>query len=498
MTSELPVPKIQVDRDFKIGDVSGQIAIGEGITQTFYKDCTFILPDGSTVLDKSWLYTQGIRPTTDPNNIFGRHRELDEIDKLFKQCTALAITGFRGTGKSTLASMYLDIIEKRGEYAGIYWRKVDETIDVGDVVGSFFTAIGKPVQDAGRYKIEDLINLFFRELNAAPYFLVLDNFEILLDPQTNKPKKPGFSDLIEKATENAGRSHVIFTSWECPASDRGIRPTWYPLGGLDEPGAIQLLRQRGLTEPENELKEAIKLSGGHPLALVLMVQLVTGGAETLPSILKDDTLWKGEVAENILNKVYKERLNDEEHKLLQYVSLYREPVPSKAIATAANDPAYTEAFVKKTAFGLTLKSLSQKTGENYWEESLIQSYANDKLADRVERHKLAYQYYLSLPLPEKRTKKDDVQSLIEAHYHACMAKEYDKAVGIIFYNNLNEHLDTWGDSIILVDLYAGVLPKNHFSDETLLSDIAIHGDVLGNMGYAYYTLGDVRKSIPVL
>ncbi len=250
---------------------AGAIAAGGNIS---FKDCTFILPDGSAVQGKSWLYTQGIRPTTDPNNIFGRQRELDEIDKLFKQCTALAITGFRGTGKSTLASMYIDIIEKKGEYAGIYWRKVDETIDIGDVVGSFFTAIGKPVQGAGRYKIEDLINLLFRELNAAPYFLVLDNFEILLDPQTNKPKKPGFSDLIEKATESASKSHVIFTSWECPASDRGIRPTWYPLGGLDEPAAIQLLRQRGLTEPENELKMAIKLSGGHPLALVLLVQLV--------------------------------------------------------------------------------------------------------------------------------------------------------------------------------------------------------------------------------
>ncbi len=128
MTSEPSALKIQVGGDFKIGDVSGQSAIGDGITQTqtIYKDCTFILPDGSTVQGKSWLYTQGIKPTTDPNNIFGRQRELDEIDKLFKQCTALAFTGFRGTGKSTLASMYLDRIEKRGEFAGIYWRRVND------------------------------------------------------------------------------------------------------------------------------------------------------------------------------------------------------------------------------------------------------------------------------------------------------------------------------------------------------------------------------------
>ena len=61
------------------------------------------------------------------------------------------------------------------------------------------------------------------------------------------------------------------------------------------------------------------------------MQLVEEGAETLSSILTDSTLWmgeKGEVAENILDKVYKERLNEEERQLLQYIALYRGPVPS--------------------------------------------------------------------------------------------------------------------------------------------------------------------------
>src|SRR3989339_309055 len=141
---EHPVPKIQVSSNFNIGDVSGQVAVGENITQTVCKDCTFILPDGSTVHGKSWLYTQGIRPTTDPANIFGRQQELNEIDEFFKDSPALVITGFRGTGKSTLASMYIDRLEKRDAYAGIYWRRVDETIDISDVVSSFFTIIGKP------------------------------------------------------------------------------------------------------------------------------------------------------------------------------------------------------------------------------------------------------------------------------------------------------------------------------------------------------------------
>ncbi|KAF5410364.1 MAG: tetratricopeptide repeat protein [Euryarchaeota archaeon] len=101
---------------------------------------------------------------------------------------------------------------------------------------------------------------------------------------------------------------------------------------------------------------------------------------------------------------------------------------------------------------------------------------------------------LNLPLPEKRTTKDDVQPLIEAHHHACMAEEYDRAVDIIFDYNLHEDLDRWGNSSTLVDLYAGVLPKD-LRDEPLLGSLKTHGAVLENLGNAYSALGQVEKAI---
>ena len=138
-------------------------------------------------------------------------------------------------------------------------------------------------KDLEHYKIADKIDLLFQELNEASYLLVLDNFEVLLDPQKNKPleSKVGFSDLIEKANENCIRSKILFTSWDSPASERGIRPSSYPIMGLDTSAGILLLRREGLKESETELKKAIELSGGHPLALILLAQLVNEGADTL-------------------------------------------------------------------------------------------------------------------------------------------------------------------------------------------------------------------------
>ena len=139
-TPSTSVPTIQVSGNFRMGDVSGQNAIGNNNSQTQirYNDCIFLLPDGSTVHGKSWSYIQSTRPPTDPNNIFGRLEELERIDELFNPTSALAITGFRGTGKSTLASMYIDRLEKRGDFVGIFWRKMDESADIADVIGSFF------------------------------------------------------------------------------------------------------------------------------------------------------------------------------------------------------------------------------------------------------------------------------------------------------------------------------------------------------------------------
>lgn len=496
---EPSVPTINVGGNFTQGNISGQSAIGNNISQILYKDCTFLYPDGSIKNGYSWIYTQGARPVIDLKKVFGREKEIESIEDLLKDKSALVITGFCGTGKSTLASMFVDRTGNNRKFAGTYWRKVDETTDISEIIGSFFTVISKPVKDLARYKIADQIDLLFKELDEAPYLLVLDNFETLLDPQTNKPleSKVGFSDLIEKANENSIRSKILFTSWESISSERGVRPFFYQINGLDIPAGIQLLRREGLRESEEELKKAVELSGGHPLALLLLSQLIKEEADTLSALLEDDSLWigdDGEVAENILNKVYKERLSEEERKLLQYISIFRQPVSVKAIGVMASNPQWTERRLKKVALKLTRKSLIHKAGINYWEESLISKYAGNQLSDRSNCHELALTYYLSLALPVEPAKREDIQFLIEAHYHACVIGKYDLASHIIFSNGLPEKLDLWGNYIILIDLYSKLLPKARFEDEIILSK-KTHGTILGNLGITYYRLSEIRKAI---
>ena len=124
-TDELPVSTINVRGNFTQGNISGQNIIGKNNLQILYKDCIFFYPDGSTKHGYSWIYTQGARPVTDPKGVFGRKKELERIESLLKDKSSLVITGFRGTGKSTLASMLVDRMDESGKFAGIYWRKMD-------------------------------------------------------------------------------------------------------------------------------------------------------------------------------------------------------------------------------------------------------------------------------------------------------------------------------------------------------------------------------------
>ncbi len=105
---------------------------------------------------------------------------------------------------------------------------------------------------------------------------------------------------------------------------------------------------------------------------------------------------------------------------------------------------------------------------------------------------------LKLKPREERRTLTDVQPLIEAHYHACKAGEYNRAYGFIFDNHLNNDLALWGHSRVLVELYARLLPDDWKSGGTRLSKLVNHGVIIGNLGEGYRSLGEVNKAIEYL
>ena len=129
--------------------------------------------------------------------------------------------------------------------------------------------------------------------------------------------------------------------------------------------------------------------------------------------IKEDTIKK-------TRKLF-DKLAGEEKELLERISVFRQPESINAIKKMLTNKTSGDAIEK--LIDMSLLETDHKS--NYWLHPLVREFTYDDLGNKIEVHKLACEYYLSHPLPEIPAKKGDIQSLIEAHYHACMAKGCD-------------------------------------------------------------------------
>jgi len=498
--------------DVTFGDVSGQVAIGEYINQ-FKID----QPSGEALiklieyLDKKRQINADILNSYSPSELpdyphslreFVTKNRVEELTKALaylQDQRILLIKGLGGVGKTTLARALIEV--RPANVPLPFWfdfgKKMDATLgDVLERLAGYMKAPGiagfrEEKRDAGQ---DDINRLTGKLQRREQVWLIFDNLETILDDRYFHDM--GMDLLFTSLLGSTHNAKIIVTSRILPLLKNGDNlidalDEKRELKGLKLNFAVDYLMKNGLERLERKkLEELATGVDGHPLALRLLIELVKkfGVSDTLKDLgmfqkRKEDTIKKA-------RRLF-EKLAGDEKELLERISVFRKPETMTAIKAM-----FTERTSKDAVEKLMDKSLieTDRNG-NYWLHPLIRDFSYDDLKDKKEGHQLAYSYYQSLKLPEKRTKKDDVQSLIEACYHACKAEEYDEAASIIFEKELFEDLDRWGEVITLIELYSGVLPKDHFSDNILLSDKQTQSSVLGNLGIAYYRLGQVEKAI---
>jgi tetratricopeptide (TPR) repeat protein len=384
-----------------------------------------------------------------------------------------------------------------------FWFSFYENQDVklGDILEKLaaymkapeITAFKLENREPGKIDVDKLIG----ELNnMSEIWLFFDDLNIILEDTKFSDK--GIELLFSSLRYNTHEANIIITSRILPKLRNGESlidvvegEEKQHLNGLRTDFAVDYLVKNGLGSLElDKLKELADGVDGHPLALKLLVELVKDYG--VGDILEDLSLYKEQTKDTILKarKLF-EKLAGDEKGLLERISVYREPVGMKGLKKM-----FTETTSPNAVKKLIDKSLLETDHKgNYWLHPLVQEFAYDDLEDKKGAHKLAMEYYLSLPLLQKPVKKEDVRHLIEAHYHACMAEEYDQAFDIIFDNNLYEYLDLWGNYTLLIDLYSKLLPEDHLGNEILLKDKGNHGVILGNLGTAYFNLAEPKKAI---
>lgn len=485
-------------------------------------------------------------PVPPIDHVVGRERELSELalqmgdgptTNIVSAAHSTAVFGVAGIGKSTLATLYYHRF--RDHYTQVYWRDLSKDPLISGLVHAFADILGEhfdPREVPNEENQALLLVGWLRKL-PEPYLIVLDDCEIVLNEEGNA--QPGWETLFEQ--DSLGKCKLLLTSRQHIKAGRK-RVHNYQIEGLNLADGLALLHEWGLVDVDEELlKQAVTKSSGHPLALILLAQLVVEDHLVLTDLLAERRLWEKEVAHNLLDEVYK-RLSERQKLLIRYVSLYdrppyfRRPVSPSDVAGMLlryhwtpivekwkseepyNNPQAREdwlarkpkprseldwrpATIQDYALELSRRALLNSEAGRYTMHAIVRDYAYELIPETEcpFYHRAAAAYFRSLYTRDPHTNppKDvsDIQPLLDTFDQLYIAGEFQQAANVLVGTPM-EYL-SGGDWVALHDLLSrwGEYIRQLAMDERIVNspadalEASFRAAATSNLGMVYYSLG---------
>jgi len=413
-------------------------------------------------------------------------QRVDVVKQVYAQLiqpdiSSVVLTGIGGQGKSTLAALVFNYVEKLPSDAPSFFQaeplwlsiREDDTFQV--LAEAILKALQKSVSGFGQLPLDNQLAALLNAMRAEqPRLLIINQFEYLLDERTGEARtdRPGVREFIDTLDREAFSSRILLTSRPLPQGKNGPVGTClveYAVDGLTNAEGVDLLRSRvkhiEQQATQQELQMAVRRCEGHGYALALLAtRLQRDASLKVQELLNNQAyahLWGKDIAAKLLDDIYTKQLDDSQRHLLLSFSIYREAVPVEA-ARAIIDLSYGDAISAHDA--LLIQHLLLATGNNRYQlHTIVADFAqtrfvpNDDQANEDARrsaHEKAAQYYLQQKYPEsdKRLQLKDVHPLIEAMQHYCDAERWQKAYELMNEEDLFADLSTWGENGLLLEL----------------------------------------------
>ena len=437
---------------------------------------------------------QAMPPPTDPETILPREKDVQEVYARLTQpgATAIVLTGIAGIGKSTLAALVLNYVEKQrlagtGSFSGdSIWLSIDEKTTFLDLAGNLFNAVEKPLPDFSHLAPQNQAAVLFNLLGTLDRsrLVVLDQFENLLDWETGRALagRPGVSEWLDAINSQPCTCRILLTCRLWPESTRKFPPTCmqeYPVGSFEVSEGMELLRKQGVKAAQatdTELREAVMRFDAHALALSLLASILRHNRSLkLKDLFEEQTyahVWLGDIARNLLDYIYKVQLDQVQRELLLAFSVFREPVRLEAAQALKNR--IPRAQLLSALNVLLIQHLVQASEEGRYQlHAIVAHYASSHFNEKSERanqrvlqamHAKAVRYYLQQAEKNRLLRNDarimsDVQPFIEAIWHQCRAKQWRKAYGLAIREHLFADLRSWREYAVLLELCQLFLPE---------------------------------------
>ncbi|WP_069804858.1 tetratricopeptide repeat protein [Thermogemmatispora onikobensis] len=496
-------------------------------------------------------------PATEPECILQRADEVNAVRRMLSNpnTSAVFLTGEPGVGKSTLAALVYKSIQTLAQVAKepplrpryFVWLSISSFANLPDVIAAILRSINVDTSTFFLLKPEQQIAALVRALRRPQEsaFIVLDQFEQLLDPETAQGLvgRGALAAFFEMLQMDLGTSRLLLTSYLSPygpLNDDEKRVRSYLVSRVSIPEGVSLLLQRGLQGSYEDLSLVWQRCGGHVFALLLVCALVQLSGISLPYLLhaaEYQPLWSGDVTLQTIAALYRQ-LSPVQTLLLRALALFSEPVPLAGIVTtvtgqyaSAHALRFEQELLQLVQLSLVQRSLNEAGVTCYDLHSLLRQYvlaaylegndlhhseALEKMLglrspllealaglkpDAPEAREIALAnshlqvaaYYRRLALEqcpprEQRTGLQDVVPLLHAIRHLCLGWRWQEACDLLFGESLHESLMRWGTWNTLMSMYTGMLPPSGLltrHDEGLVNS---------HLGLLYARLGEYEQS----
>nr|QNO56331.1 HTH-type transcriptional regulator MalT [Methanosarcinales archaeon ANME-1 ERB7] len=375
----------------------------------------------------------------DVSDFVDRETYLDDLRNRLAKKNTIVIQGIAGIGKTQLAARLKKDIES--EYVS-FWKELRD-VDTFDSVTRNLAGFLRKNRDSelaeyiedGATDHDTIITMLLGSLENKNYVLFFDNYHVVENKEIH--------DLFKQFKDRLKGSTIVITTRNPPPfvqidldesniTEKGIE-------GFELEATKVYLEQMGVNVSEEQLTEINRRMGGHPLSLSMFVSVTKNkkgemeAGEILNKLPK-----KGRLEKYLYNNIY-ERLNDDEQRVLEAISVFRTPVLLDACVYVAKG-----GNVKKTLILLEEKLLVKEKGDLYYLHDLIRDFSYNLIDDPKEYHRRAGEYYAQL---EKTP-----ENILETTYHMI------KDAGVINNEVISYLIDAPEDfytSMVVFDILLG-------------------------------------------
>ncbi len=456
-------------------------------------------------------------PYADPQTTMQRGDEVDTMQRMLSDADTSAVTliGSPGVGKSTLAALLYRrqmLAKQQGLPAPHYmvWLTMSNYTTLPDLIAALLNALEMPEPGLYLLRPEQQVATLARALRRPQEnaLIVLDQFELLLHPETQQGTagRGALNTFLDLLQRDLGASRFLLTSYHSLYNEQQMehsRVRSYLVSRITLPEGVALLQQRHVKGTREELSLVWQRCTGHVFALVLfsaLMQLSNTPLDVLLNAPSYQALWAGDVTANLLAGVCY-YLAPVQATLVNALSLFTVPAPAEGIIMTITGsgsggqygqmvPIFEREISRLSSLGLLQPMLNASGMPCYTLHPLLRQYLQEHFAES-ERGQFAsstennsgldlqkadarqtalaaghsqvanyYRYRIAKRCPprEQRQGPQDVEYILGAIRHLCLAWRWQRACDLLFEEGLHESMVQWGTWNTLLGLYTAMLP----------------------------------------